>query len=688
MLVGEPPYSGATAQAVLGKIIAGEAVSATKHRPAIPANIDAALRKGLEKLSADRFASADEFAKALQDPGFRHGGVSASEATSAPGGWRTLALASTALAFALVAFSVWSAVSAPKERITRYEVALAEGHDFGSDFGVNLAISPDGSSIVYAARAPGEGRPQLWLRRRDQLEPTSIPGSEGAFSPSFSPDGKSIAFLTTNPDLLRTVTLGGGPALTVTDEDLGGGSVHWGADGALYYDGAVSLRRVPATGGESEILSMPDSLTEAWHVYPFLLENERGLIYTATRNPAGDMTKYDVYGLDLETGERKLLVHAVYATYAESGHLVYVTSDGTLLAAPFDADALELTGPGVALTQGVGVDGFGSVDLALAEDGTLVYGVGGVSNGLARAVWVTREGEVTPVDESWEYDPGFPEVAVSLSPDDERLAVMIVTEAGEDIWIKQLDDGPLSRLTFDPQVDRRPRWTPDGRDIVFTSLRAGQFDLWRQPADGTGEATLLLDLPAEILEVQTTEDMDWFLLRLGGMSGVENARDLVGMRAGDTVTIPLAAEPYDEKAAAIAPSGRWFAYESTETGRDEVYVRPFPEVGGGKWQVSTGGGFNPMWANSERELFYVESGWMMVAEIEGDDGSFRVGRRDRLFELAIRNLVADRNYTNWDVDSKDERFLMVQSSLGNEGVAKRMVVVQNFFQELRERVGN
>jgi len=354
---------------------------------------------------------------------------------------------------------------------------------------------------------------------------------------------------------------------------------------------------------------------------------------------------------------------------------------------------MALVGPATPLVDGVRVDGDVWPYYSVARNGTLLYWSGASTSGSdGRVVRVDRSGSVTPVDPDWLFNPGTPEVALALSPDGERLAVKITADGGDDIWVKQLDDGPLSRLTFDDAVDRRPRWSADGRSILFNSDRlsgTGHYDLWTQPADGTGSPELLLDLEGSILEVQFTPDESIFALRLGGLSNVFGVRDLVSLRAGQTETQPIAAEPYDEKGMALSPDGKWIAYESTETGRDEIYVRPFPNAQDGKWQVSTSGGTNPKWAHNGRELFFVNgAGEMVAAGVTMVAGAFEVTDRQPLFNVSQRGLDTGPNYTSWDVDIDDQSFLMVQFGGGQEAVVNEFILVQNWIEEIRARVGN
>jgi Tol biopolymer transport system component len=688
MLVGEPPYLGNTAQAVLGKIISGQAISATKHRPAIPANVDAAIRKALEKLPADRFPTAEAFAQALTDVGFRHGYDAVGGAGAPTPGKRRAALAAAALLGIAVGAGGWALLAPrPETPVSRYAIVLPPAHDPARDFGSNLALSPDGTRIVYVgpSAAGGRGGQQLWMRRRDQLEPAPLPGTEGAESPAFSPDGRRVAFRVGNT--MRAVSLGGEPPVTIASAGVGGFGISWGHDGFIYSDHQNLIGRVHEAGGAFEVVTRLDSIaSEVDHGWPQALPGGRGVLFTVFHSPLTDAAQYDVAVHDLETGSHRVLVRGVFGRYVPSGHLLYVSSQGTLLAASFDLASLAVTGPPVALVEGVGVQDACSVDLSVANDGTLAYVSGPVSSGLERAVWVSRNGEITPVDPGWEFAPGRPEVGLELSPDGTRLAVKIVTDAGEDIWVKELDRGPLSRLSFDPAIDRRPRWSADGRWVYYTSERNGIYNLYRRAADGTGSEQLALDLDRPILEVQRTPDEQWWVLRLGGQAGVTGLRDIVALRTGDSVTVPIAAEPYDEKAAALSPDGRWLAYESNETGDDEIYVRPFPDADDGKWQVSAGGGLNPRWARNGREIFYINrDGAMSVAEVS-TTGGFRVGQRSSLFSLEGTGLYFGSNYASWDVSADGQRFLMVQFANIGEATLNQLIVVENFVADLRRRM--
>ncbi len=695
MLVGEPPFPGATAQAVLGRIISGEYAPVTRHRASIALNVDSAVRKGLEKLAADRFATAEEFRKALEDPGFRHGQVGAQlEQQTA---WKRVAIATSVAAVVFGAMGLWGLALGGRGDVpvARFGVILPEGHDPARLFGANVAISPDGSRIVYVGPTSEVGvSQQLWIRSRDQLEPVPLNGTDFAQNPVFSPDGSQVAFQTAAPIQIKVVSLTGAPPLTVATEDVNFNSLSWGDDGFLYVDLSPALGggigRLPASGGEIERVTAIDSTTaESFHAWHQVLPGSRKLVATVGYSPASNSDAYRIALFDVDSGDSQIVAAGVLARYVPTGHLVYVSSDGQLLASRFDPDNAEL-GPPVVLAEGLAIGQFGSADLSVSNEGTLVYMVGSLTSALGRAVWVDRDGTVTPPDPDWEFDPGLPEAALVLSPDGTRLAAKINTDAGEDIWVKELPDGPLSRLTFDDGIDRRPRWSADGTRIFYTSDRDGEtgnhYDVWSQPSDGTGVPEKVLDLEASILEARLTPDESTFVLRLGGLSGAVGVRDLVGLRVGEGETFPVAVEPYDEKGVDLSPSGRWIAYESTETGRDEVYVRPFPDAEGGKWQVSTQGGINPKWSPDEDELFFIDGNGDLVAAQVDARTAFRVGQRRALFSMTERLLDGGPNYASWDVGPGGERFMMLQSGRGDDESRGELIVVQNFFQVLEDRL--
>ena len=602
MLVGEPPYLGNTAQAVLGKIIAGAPIAPSEQRSSIPANVDAAIRKALEKLPADRFTTAQEFSKALADPHFRYGEAETAESAAGAGPWKRIAagLAATTVLFAGISAGLFLRPE-PPEPVTRVSVRLPEDQGLVG-FGT-FDISRDGSLIVYEGPGGAEGSTQLWARRWDALEATPIRDTEGLAAPAVSPDGQEVAFR--EGGLIRVVPVRGGVSRTLGDSRC---CIRWGPDGDwIYYTARDDgLSRVPAVGGPSEIVTRVDTVSgDGAHLWVDVLPGGRGAVYSATGpTGAGDLR---IESVNLDTGETRVLTSGIFPRYS-AGRLLFTTFEGTtLMSAPFDVERLELTGPPIPLAEGLRPRQGARAYYSVSNTGTLAYSSGSVGDVRYEPIWVTREGQETVIDPNWSFDPGSNNRGLALSPDGTELAVTILDDGNYDIWIKQLPAGPLSRLTFDDEWDVRPRWTPDGSAVAFLSRRGNSASaVYSKRASGTGDAELLMEHDLQLWEVDYTRDGEWLLSRTGGTTTVAGGRDVWGMRVGtDTVAQALVVTDFDEKAIALSPDGRWLAYESDETGGNEIYVRPFPDTEAGKWTVSTTGGVMPRWAHSGRELFYV-----------------------------------------------------------------------------------
>jgi hypothetical protein len=359
------------------------------------------------------------------------------------------------------------------------------------------------------------------------------------------------------------------------------------------------------------------------------------------------------------------------------------------VAQRFDVRRLELVGEPVPLSDGVS-------QFSVSSSGTMVLVRGGDSRSADahQLVWVDRTGRQTLIDSTWTFRPTFyaANAGWALSPDDSRLAIGVYTDAGDDIWIKRLPRGPAARLTFERAPDFRPRWDREGRRVIFVSLQSGWGGVYARRADGTGSDSLLAGGAAfvgaggTLSEAALSPDRRWLLVRSGGAAG-PGGRDIIGLRLGlDTAPVPVIATRFDEEAIAFSPDGRWLAYQSDETGTTEIFIRPFPEVDRGKWQVSGGGGTAPLWSRDGSELFYLSRDNDMVAVTIRSGTALTFGQPRVLFRVPAELLrVETAFYTPWDV-ARDGRFIMARAVARDAVPAGAIVVVENFGEELMARL--
>ncbi|HET7041400.1 MAG TPA: hypothetical protein VFI13_05260, partial [Gemmatimonadales bacterium] len=386
-------------------------------------------------------------------------------------------------------------------------------------------------------------------------------------------------------------------------------------DGWIYFDTPAGTARIREDGGTPELLIPYDTVThEVGFAWTEALPNGKGLVFRARHNL--DPTDFDIDAFDLKTRARHFLTKGIIARYVAPGYLLILRADGALLAAPFDQDKLALTGPAVPLLSGVMVKPLGSADFAISPTGTLLYIPGAVNSavGLAELIQVERDGRATAFTPTITFNPSNNR-ALSLSPDGHRLALDQLGTASPDIWVHQLPAGAFSRLTFDSLGATRPQWSADGRDILYIGGSGNNLSVWRRRADGSAPARLFWHDPhLPVLAFSLSRDEQWLVYRV---SNPGTGRDLYAVHLGyDSVATPLLTSNSFEDAPALSPDGHWLAYVSNESGRDEVYIRPFPKVNDGKWQISTTGGQAPRWARDGRELYFQDPATtMMVASI-------------------------------------------------------------------------
>ena len=538
MVTGDPPHTGSSAQQIIMKIVTDEARPVTELRKSVPPGAAFAIAKSLEKLPADRFASAADFATALTD-----GGTMAASALSASAGptsretpqtsrvvWRVVPWAIT---IAAVGWAMLGPGPRDAGRVTQFN--RVPPFPLYTDPSGILAVSPNGSHIAYAAIGP-QGH-QLFVHAMDELEPRALPGTVGAEEPTFSPDGQWIAFM--NNLQLKKVPLTGGASIVIAAVNGLQRGTHWGDDGFIVMAPAVNggLLRVSGDGGIADTLIWPDrDAGEVAFRWPEVLPGGRAVVYTDGAN----LNEMRVMVYDLDSGQRHQVATGMRPRYARSGHLLYVTPDGVLTAAPFDLDRLETTGPARSVAEGILVEAGGGAEYDISDDGVLVYFGGG--SDASQLVVVDRTGsERALLDEARNY------VGVSYSPSGNLVAAAIAADAATDIWTFDLTLGTLDKRTFGSE-NTYPTWSRNGRDIIFSSDRSGVGrGLWSVPADGSGQPTPLYGVESltNVYEGQWTPDEQWFVFRA---TGDGTGRDILGFTIGaDTVVVPIAGSVANER---------------------------------------------------------------------------------------------------------------------------------------------
>ena len=678
MLVGEPPFTGPTVQTILARVMTEEPRAMVGQRKAIPDQVEFAVMRGLEKLPADRWGSAREFAAALRsDASAPHGNATASRnRVEGPSrlSWKarlrdpvTLTLAGVAIASAAFSVSALRGASRENTEVVRFTIPALSSDRANSLGYATLAISRDGRSLVYVGLSEDK-RPQLMLRTLDDITARPLPETADATNPIFSPDGKWIAFVRSN-QIFKVAIDGSKPQLLAPAQGIFGG-MSWSSTGVIVVSGNVSLYTIPETGGQPRELAKPNrSAGELYFVSPVVLDDEGVVLYASSPSSSAAFSKLAI--ASLKTGEHALVgLAGAQPLGMAGGVLTYVTSTGAIMGMPFDVRKRKSLGPAVQLVNDVAINNTSGIARAsLAANGTLFYQSGTQAS---QVVAVGSDGTAhVLLAEPREY--AFPR----LSPDGRRLALAVSSSDRRDVWLFDLSSQTMTRLTSEGTVNDRPEWSPDGKRVMYRTERGPRSAIWWRPADLSGEAVPLIAWPnIDVFEGVMSPDMRSVVYQLD-TSGADIYEHAL---SGDTTPHAVANSVQGiETMPRLSPDGRWVAFETDESGGEEVVVQPFPGPGG-RVQVSSGGGSEPVWSHDGKRLFYRGNGHLMAARIAPGEG-FAIAGRDTLFADPFQ--FAPNPHANYDVMADGTHFVFLKAA--SEG---NMIVVTNWKAAVKARMAN
>ncbi len=701
MLTGRKAFEGKSQASLIGAILKDEPAPPSSLQPITPKALDRIVATCLAKDPDDRWQTTRDLQRELTWVSQGHASVAPDSTASAAtasvrrrSGSRFLVPVLVAAAIALAATAGWRLRPTPAADVTRFEVLAPPGTFFGGANGVpRFAVSPDGRSVVFHAGPPG-GPYSVWIRNFDTVAPRSFPATEspdGNAAQGFFwfQDGRSVGFFDESGRALRKLDVESGTVQTLAT--IGGGNQIAGtanADGVVLFSTIASkgIQRVDAAGAApAQATTIDAARQEAAHLWPrFLPDGRHFLFLSQTRS----RDQWAVYVGSLDSPDRTLLVRSPFiAEFAPPDHLLYVRGDA-LLAQPLNLETLQLTGDPVLVQQPVSGTAAGRLGVSVSPGGALVHTGGSATPAEARRTlaWIDRHGGEEPLT--------LPARAYSflrISPDGTRVA-LDARDQENDIWVWDFARATLTRVTFGPALQRFPVWTPDSRRIAYISDEEGTFSVYWQAADGTGTPERLTTALTGQTISSVTPDAAEVIFHAAG----ESETDLfaVGLGTGHPVRSLLQA-PSFQRNGMVSPDGRWLAYQSNESARDEVYVRPYPDVAAGRWQVSTLGGTRPQWARNGRELFYLAPGGRLMS-VQVQPGSAWVGSapvelfgRADLSESAaglaaglFNNVIQFTQGSTYDVSPDGTKFLVIKQVEGTQAAAPTtptsLVVIQNW----------
>jgi eukaryotic-like serine/threonine-protein kinase len=690
MVTGQRAFQGKSQLSVASAILEREPAPLSTIKPLTPPALDHAIRRCLAKEREGRWQSPADLASELQwiaESGSQ-AGVPAPMISHRNVRERLTQAAAALFALTTVAFVIGFVLRAPKPTPQPLHLSTEIGADVTlfTDAGPSAILSPDGTRLAFLGTGSDQKR-RIYVRPLDKLQGTALSGTENARDPFFSPDGQWLGFFADGK--LKKISVSGGAEVPLCDapNDRGGS---WGEDGSIVFAPALrtGLSRVSSVGGTPQPLTTLDQQAgEVTHRWPQVLPGAKAVLFT-TDTTTGTYEDADIAVYSTSSGQRKT-VHrgGFHARYLPSGHIVYM-HQGILFAVPFDPKSLEVIGRPAPVLEGLAaVPSNGGAQFSFSETGNLVYVSGRGGYQAVSIHWMDRQGQFTPLLDtpSGYRNPAF-------SPDGNRLAVEMSDGKTTDIWVYEWERDILTRLTFGGRGNFRPVWTSDGQKITYTSFKeSGLFSLEWKRADGAGDPQLLTQGKNEMFAQSWSPDgkvLAFYQLNRGSDWDILTVTLEGDEKSGWKPAAPqdFLNSPFSEVTPVFSPDGRWLAYRSDESGKDEIYVRAFPGPGS-KWQISTGGGSSPRWSRNGKELFYATpDNKIMTASYTASGDSFHADKPKIWSPGQFTSVFGSAPYS-FDPHPDGKRFAVLKApTSGETPQGNKVSFIFNFFDELRRKV--
>ncbi len=669
MLTGHKLFEGETVSHVLASVLKDE-VNLDELPPATPTHIRKLIGRCLRKKPKRRLQAIGDARIVLEDGEAEEPDRISEDAgptSRSPMGWIAAGMAAIA---AVVLGVLLLGRPVPEERVIRFDVPPPPSGRFhlAPDNPGPAVVSPDGTTLAYSARGE-DGTVRLWVRALDEAEARPLSGTDNAQYPFWSPDSKKICYFSNGK--LRVVEAVGGPPLALCDAGEGkGGS--WGRNGVIVFAPSYNtpLHRVSEAGGDSTPVTGFDAeRLDNSHRHPRFLPDGKHFLYMA-RSASGSSEGQAVMIGSLDGSVDRQLMRAPAAVEYASDHLLFVR-DRTLMARPFDADALEFTGDAFPVAEAVTLLPAGTVIgvYTASQNGVLAYQSGAGDEGSYRLVWRDREGnELATIGEPGSYDE------VHLIPGGELAAVAMeeLSAGSGDVWVVDLRRDLFTRFTFEPGYELGVTPTPDGKALFFSLQQNGVYALVRKEIGGSGAGEVLYESTTEMYPSSVSPDGANIAIHKGGETSSFDIWVLPLGGGGEPA--PFIATEFNDVSAMFSPDGRWLAYQSDESGNPEIYVTAYPDRGR-KWQISIEGGQSPRWNHDGSEILYQASDGSMVAvRVEPRNGGLLIGEAETLFNTMIQPV----GWYFWDMSADGERVLAMEAVSNRE--APNLSVVVNWLQ--------